>query len=811
MKSLKRQAGNGALIAILLAGVLALGSTVYYETRSSQLKSARATNESSAEELRQISSALTKYYSDNLAWPASLNELSSSGYFNGDAGRCGGAGVFQSPQCTVIFGNQVGDDYALTVNLLKDGIAQAVASQVPGGTVAGSTVTATINRPFQSALYDDYLQKVEDPDRPERTQVEVDLDINGNDINNVNSLNAAKVIIENAVFNTADINSVTTERIDLGANSLTHVGNQLNLNAAVVSINGTLSINGNVVGNSNDLSGFDTVSANTGDFTDLNATTGNIKTLSGNALDYKSGSIDTINGNSLSYTNGSITSLDGNNLDYNTGTISSLTGNNINFSAGSIGNLSGNNVSFLSGLINVLNGNTLTFTNVNGTTGNFNSLNSNDGTIANMEVTGSSSFHFLNSSKANITTVTATDGSIVVGTATSASGNSLSSSGNSSFGRLDSERIETSSFSGKSVTTGSGSVLGNASVGTLSVARLNVSDRIQTNAIDSSSSSLGNASASDVSISGRLIASGVNTSTASFDIASIRSVSSNNVDYNTISASRFNGGNYTSSDDFYTPVSSVNNNHLLIEEQKYKLANCVDVTKFCLPETPSVTLTCPTCKVSAGSSSFSGVATASISGCRQGCSYSWVTTGSDLSFSGCINGTIAKGGAANPSCSVSASLGPEEGALGNIKLVVTNSHYTSASASANVNISFYNITTRNPLDAVRAGCFVDTYDFDTVSSTACSAFFYAQSAPSSRSILFSVGDTKNSRRDLYIFSDPNWSVTWSGGCVGSGSSCSTKWTNRGQTIQVSATATVIHLESGRQKVFSVTATVTVEK
>ena len=102
MRSLKRQAGHGSLLIMALVGILALGSTVYYKTRMQQPESVRETYESAAEELREISSALTAYYRDNMAWPATINDLAAGGYFTGDAARCGGGGAFQSPFCTAI-------------------------------------------------------------------------------------------------------------------------------------------------------------------------------------------------------------------------------------------------------------------------------------------------------------------------------------------------------------------------------------------------------------------------------------------------------------------------------------------------------------------------------------------------------------------------------------------------------------------------------------------------------------------------------------------------------------------------------------
>ena len=798
MRSLKRQAGYGSLLIMALVGILALGSTVYYKTRMQQPESVRETYESTAEELREISSALTSYYRDNMAWPATINDLAAGGYFTGDAARCGGGGAFQSSFCTAIFGGQVGDDYALTVNLLKESIAQAVANQIPGGSSAGTTVTATINRPFQSSLYDDYLQRVEDPDNPQRTQLEVDLDINNNDLVNIGSLNVQRATFDDAEFTNADIERINTEEVQLGNNSITYAGNQLNVDAGTVRTNGTLSMDGDIVVNGNDITGIDSVSANSGQFDSISADSAAINSLTGNSLDYNSGSIDSVSGNILTFNNGSITALDGNTFTYNLGTIGSVSGNALDFNSGNIGSLSGNSFLYGSGTVNTLSGNTLTFGTVNGTNGNFDSVSANSGSIGNMSVTVTAGLNRLSSSNGNVTNLDVTTGNINSGEANSASGTSVSSSGTSTFSELNSNRIVTNSFKGQAVQASSGSTSGNASAGSVSASNLTVNNRLQTNVIESNSSSLGNASASKLTVLGALSASGINVTTANFNTGNIASVSGTSANYNTVTANQFSGGSFTSNDDFYTSQSSVNNNHLLITEQRSKLDNCVDVTKYCIPETPSVNLTCSSCNSAAARSSFSGTATGSISGCRQGCSYSWITSGSGLSFSGCNGGTIAKGGSASPSCRVSSSLGPQESASGSIQLVVTNSHYTSRTASDNVNVSYTNTTPNDPFNSFRYGCWVDTTAFDRVSYSSCSGLV---EHPKLGQANFSVGDYLGSEN--YEFSNSSeWSVIWSGDCTGTGGKCTT-----GGVGDLIATATVTHLPTGRSKTFSAWATV----
>lgn len=799
MKSLKRQAGYGSLLIMALVGILALGSTVYYKTRMQQPESVRETYESTAEELREISSALTAYYRDNMAWPATINDLAVGGYFTGDAARCGG-GAFQSPFCTAIFGGQVGDDYALTVNLLKESIAQAVANQIPGGSSTGTTVTATINRPFQSALYDDYLQRVEDPDNPQRTQLEVDLDINNNDLINIGSLNVQRATFDDAEFTNADIERINTEEVQLGNNGITYAGNQLNVNAGTVRANGTLSMNGDIDGNGNDITGIDSISANSGQFDSVSADSAAINSLSGNSLDYNSGIIDSVTGNNLTFGNGSITALDGNTFTYNSGTISSVSGNNLDFNTGNIGSLSGDSLLYGSGTVNTLSGNTLTYGTVNGTNGNFDSVSANSGSIGNMGVTGTAGLNRLSSSDGDVTNLDVTTGNINNGEANSASGTSVSSSGTSTFDELDSNRIDTNSFKGQTVQASSGSTSGNASAGSLSASNLTVNNRLQTNIIESNSSSVGNASASKLTVLGALSASGINVTTANFNTGNIASVSGTSANYNTVTANQFNGGSYTSNDDFYTSRSSVNNNHLLITEQRSKLDNCVDVTKYCIPETPSVNLTCSSCNSAAARSSFSGTATGSISGCRQGCSYSWVTSGSGLSFSGCSGGTIAKGGSASPSCRVSSSLGPQESASGSIELVVTNSHYTSRSASDNVGVSYTNTTPNDPFRNVEAGCYVDTAAFDRARPNTCMSSGWPNN---SYVAIMSVGEYLGTE-NFQFYTNSDWDVSWEGACNSSSYQCRLEYTPGTGDRTYTSTATVLHKSTGEERTFNVT-------
>ncbi len=126
-----------------------------------------------------------------------------------------------------------------------------------------------------------------------------------------------------------------------------------------------------------------------------------------------------------------------------------------------------------------------------------------------------------------------------------------------------------------------------------------------------------------------------------------------------------------------------------------QLDRCMYQTQYCIPQDPSVSLSCPNCTQSEEQSNFSATASATITQCRQGCSYSWSISG-DISGS-CSSGTVPQGGNATPSCSVSKSgLNPQQRATGSITINVNNSHYTARTDSASVNVDFFNKTIPRP-------------------------------------------------------------------------------------------------------------------
>ena len=521
------------LIELMIVLTILSGLLVTYGPQLIQQQQPISQADNAGKDISEIKAAANAYYMENRAWPATVNELIVTGYLPG-------TGV--SPFGTHYTLGNNGQNLVVSVDTNRDQLANMLAGKVSFGAVAadGETVSTEMGTPSREAIQSFFLARRAVAGCADCNQLAsgTDLDINGNDLNNIDEMDVNQATMTNATITTADIDRLAVEQIHLGANSLTYVGDQLDLNAGTVSVNGTLSTNGDVVGNGNHLTGFNTISADTGSFTDLTATNGTITTLSGDTLDYNSGLIDILSGNSLSYANGSITSLDGNNLDYNSGSIDSLSGKSLNFGSGDIGHLVGDDLSFGSGTVNVLNGNTLTYTNVNGTNGSFNSLSANSASVGNLDVTDN-----LTASNANLAVVNATN--------------------------VNTNFLTTGIFNASSV-----NVSGRFSVGgTLNAANVNVSKSTTTNQLQASSSTLGNASASSLNVSGNVNANDVDASSLTADSAKIASLSGNSASFNTVTGNQFSGGTFNGVN-FTTDLSSVNNNKSLINQYISKWNSC---------------------------------------------------------------------------------------------------------------------------------------------------------------------------------------------------------------------------------------------
>ena len=164
---------------------------------------------------------------------------------------------------------------------------------------------------------------------------------------------------------------------------------------------------------------------------------------------------------------------------------------------------------------------------------------------------------------------------------------------------------------------------------------------------------------------------------------------------------------------------------------------------------------------------------------------------------------MPKGGSTTSSCNVSALLKPQNTASGSIKLVVTNSHYTSKTATESVSVFYQNTMPLDPFKNVNAGCYVATGSWDTASSHSCygKADLDEIDTPS---VQFSVGDYLGIA-NFQFSNGADWSVVWSGGCTGAGFLCKYVSSVKEGEDNVTATVSVTHKPTAQTKSYSVEA------
>lgn len=152
--------------------------------------------------------------------------------------------------------------------------------------------------------------------------------------------------------------------------------------------------------------------------------------------------------------------------------------------------------------------------------------------------------------------------------------------------------------------------------------------------------------------------------------------------------------------------SRINDNAAGISAASTKVASltddlnrCVNISKYCIPESPSISsASCPDCNKEAESDYIQADATAYISGCRQGCTYSWSVPSNVSIKSACVsNRKISAGGALSSRCRIYKRGIPKQSEVsGQLTLSVQNNVYPSKSTSKIFSFRFKNITPDPP-------------------------------------------------------------------------------------------------------------------
>lgn len=570
MKLIKINKNSQGFTLIELVIVLAIlsGLAAAYGPQMVQQQLPISQADDAKHDIKELKRAANGYFMENRAWPSSVNELITTGYYTGSR---------VSPFGTDYVIGTNGDNLMVSIDTNRNQLANILAGKVTFGNVAadGETVSTEMGTPTREAIQSFFLARRAVAGCADCNQLAAGttIDVNNNNLDNINEMDADSANITNAVISTANIDKIEAESVHLGNNSITYVGNQLNFNAGAVRINSDLFLNGDIVGNGNDITGFNRLEANTADFTSVSATTGDITSLSGNNLNYDSGTIDTLHGNVLNYGDGTITSLSGDTLSYNSGTVGSLNGNRLNYSSGNVNSLSGNSLTFGSGTINTLNGNTLTYTRVNGTNGHFNDLFSNSVNFGNVGVTGTATLNRFTANSGTVTNLTSDSANFSTVKFDSLEAVNLTAS-NANLATVNATNVDTNFLTTGSFSANSVNVTGNFSVGgTLTAGNVTVSNRITTNQLQASSSTLGSTTANSLSVTGDVTANSADLTTVSANSATITNLSGTSANFNRITANQFTGGSFKGTN-FTTNQSSVNNNKSLIDQYIEKWNSC---------------------------------------------------------------------------------------------------------------------------------------------------------------------------------------------------------------------------------------------
>ena len=517
-------------------------------------------------------------------------------------------------------------------------LAQQLTRYLPQATSSGSNLSFVIAPPTASHIHQGSIQRYQDDAGFNRNTLEQSLLFNNNDVNEVDLLQSDIGDFENYIVQTQELNDLTVNnQVTIGANAIFSTNpSTLHIDSQNSRFSGNVAIQGNITGNNSNISGVNNFEADSIAGDRLTLTNGDINELSGNNISYTTANIDTINathysGNSFQTASLIAPRLQTDNLNANV-TADSASMQNLGFRQGS-----GVDWSYTNVQTSQINANNSNVGAASGTTANYSG-----------QVRG---------------------GSFVGG---SASFSSLSSSGNVSGGN----------FYGNNFITGSSSVTANKSLIGTNTSNINSN----TTKISSNTSSISSNTAKISSNSGQISSNASQiTSNASQITSNASNIANNTSKINANSTKITSNANSISAID--GDVTSARSDLNVLTN---KLVNCMDVTQYCYPQTPSVSTSCSGCLASGQRSSFSAVVSANITACRQGCSYTWSISGVSGS---CASGNIPKGGSANITCNISKSnVGAGETITGSVSITVKNSHYTSRTDSDSESVSWGNTT-----------------------------------------------------------------------------------------------------------------------
>jgi hypothetical protein len=726
MISFKKQVG-GALIGYMLLATAGAGLAAYYGVNKMKSDYEIDVINESALKMEQLQSAQLQCYNDARRW---CTQAEMTAYYRGDNQIIGGDSITYSID---------GRNLLFSVDILDVDRAQRLSQLVVAPSVTGTFVRSTIRPPTDASIFSERLQRYENAIDSDRIVMATNLNMGGNDVNNAENVFSQTMNVGTTTADTLNTSrTIVSNELDIEGNRIVSAGTDIEIYASTVKPSGTVTLGQNMFGTStSNMTGFTNVDGDEGVFenttTDtLIAENGSIDTLivdvaNADNLIASTGNISNTNITNLTFGTANGNRLNTTSLDVN----NTLAGSQITATDGTFGTLNSTTASIESGTISDVTSTAIITNELNAASAQFVDLQSGN-TVSNTASSGS-----VVANGANIGSLITTSLSANSGDATSTISSNLTANNANISGAL----------SGNSLNAGSGTIgtLNATTLDATSAGTVNLNDLVSTNIdVDNligTDASIVNVIVNNTLISDRLIANvatiamvEANSTTitngdfykvnatngtagtanldtfdavnASFGNLNANGITANNANIinfnvdtlnasgtttiNTMNANSFSGGQFYASGDFNTGQSSVNANAGGLGLLQNEINNCVNVSKYCIPSSPEVSLICTNCNRSSDRSNFSGYATANISVCPQGCSFSWNTSGSRLAFSSCPSGSIPPGGSASPTCSVSATLDSQASANGSMSINVVNAHYPSKTATRIASISFTN-------------------------------------------------------------------------------------------------------------------------
>lgn len=675
MKKSFRQTG-GAMLNSIVATLALTGAAVYYDTVSNAADQSEEIAAVIATEIEHIQAASLRCYYVNRAW-CSTSELTA--YYTGDLESALGTNYYFSVNSN---GQQV-----LKVQTVSDRVAESAKSMVVNGEATSGELTSVLPPPEDNLLFSDALARYENEMQQEAMEFETSIDFNEQNLSNADRLDVESATIRKLNSDAIEATDIVISgSLEVGQNSISDTGNGLAFNAKNIELQGATSVAGDIEFNGNNLTGAKTLVAANGSFRDLELESltvqdgdvtraiievADIDKLSGTSLQTTSAEgeklgFDTANGSNIKTTSAQTVNTTTKVLTSDNGTATTAGGANIQYNTANITNANGNEINSTDV---VLNSGTFTTLNSSSLIGNsiLASRGQGDNVAADYSEADRAYFEYLNSSSTDATNVSALSGE----------SDSVAVSG-----RTTTNHVATTTFTPTNLTT---------------------------NKINSSTSTLGEASSTSFSVSNTLSALSFAATTAvitntngnvdategNFTTIKGTNTSATNGTFTNLTVNKYTGGSFTGTD-FETSTSSVNENYAILDEYGNAIDNCINTSKFCIPETPVISFSCTGCSQANSQSTFTATLRASVSHCRQGCSVDWTVPSALTKSSGCSTTNISAGGTATLSCVVKSTLDPQESYSGTVKAKATNSHYTSESYTASKSVYFENNSSADP-------------------------------------------------------------------------------------------------------------------